>query len=290
MAFDLVPGSWSSYFYPGTTVLRNNLNIRGQNQLSAVEYELTAGREAGLKAGELPIEGDTSAARLSSIHETLLGKVYPWAGEFRVVNMVKSGQSFGDYSSMSMYLRQLDGKINRFDWDSADFDSTVSMLGELHTELNFAHPFREGNGRSTRLFMTDLAARHGVDLNFTKVSAPEWNLSSARTFLDPAGINLDPGPLQRIYRKISTPVPPHSLGYSRIVDAPNTGVDVQATRQQGLDQDKTGQAPFADVEITFVDYDTAGHSSSPSLTESPVSGGTAPTSGQDLGRVDEYEI
>lgn len=289
MAFDLVPGSWNSYFYPGTAVLRNNLNIRGQNQLSAVEYELTAGREAGLKAGALPIEGDTSAARLASIHETLLGKVYPWAGEFRVVNMVKSGQSFGDYSSMGMYLRQLDGKIDRFDWDSADFDSKVSRLGELHTDLNFAHPFREGNGRASRLFMTDLAARHGVDLDFTKVSAPEWNVSSAQTFLDPAGINLDPGPLQRIYRKISTPVPPHSLGHSTIVDAPNTGVDVQATRQQGSDQSKTRQASLPDVEITFVDYDS-GHSSSPSLTESPASGGSAPSSGQDLGHADEYEI
>lgn len=210
--------AWFDYFWPGTDVLRNSLGIRDADTLSSVEYRISSRVEDDITSGNVPITGDTSAQRLSSIHRALLGDVYTWVGEPRIVNMTKGGHGFGDHNSMSMYLHQLDRKITQFDWNSADFNATVTKLGDLHTDLNFAHPFREGNGRTSRLFMTDLAARHGIDLDFTKVSRPEWNTASAKTFLDPAGINLDPGPLQRIYRRIATPTPPHTLGHATPLD------------------------------------------------------------------------
>lgn len=197
--------AWRRYFYPGTTVLRNRLDIRDAEALSVVEHRITSRLSADLTSGEIPIEGEATADRLSFIHGTLFGDIYDFAGSFRDVNMTKGGHSFGDHSSMGMYMRQIDRQINNFDWEGSSYEDTVDKLAELHTRLNFAHPAREGNGRTGRVFMEDIASQHGVELNFQAVDKEDWNQASAATFLDPGGLRLDPGPLQEIYHQIAQP-------------------------------------------------------------------------------------
>ncbi|MGO1664857.1 MAG: Fic/DOC family protein [Micrococcaceae bacterium] len=227
MASPAGPPEWRKYFYPGTEVLRNKLDIRDPDELQRLEYDVTEQQAAALRNGDLPIEGDTAGERLSFIHEALLGNIYEWAGEHRDVNISKSGQSFGDHASMGMYMRQLTGAINRFDWDAASYDQAVDKLAEIHTDLNFSHPYREGNGRSSRIFMTDLAAQHGIDLDFTLVDNTRWNEASAATFLDPAGLRLDPAPLAEIYHEIATPQSPASPDTSETAE----GIDLGAAAE-----------------------------------------------------------
>ncbi|MGV0870435.1 hypothetical protein V6758_14395 [Corynebacterium kalidii] len=83
------PPEWRRYFYPGSEVLRNKLDIRDAAELQRLEYDVTQQQAASLDDGDLPIEGTTSAERLSFIHKSLLGSIYEWAGEYRDVNITK---------------------------------------------------------------------------------------------------------------------------------------------------------------------------------------------------------
>lgn len=197
--------AWERLFYPGTRVLRNKFDERDGDILADTEYEITAEIYRDLVSGDIPIEGETAGQRLSFIHEILFESIYDWAGDFRDVNMSKGGHTFGDHASMGMYMRQLDAKISRTPWNSLDFPEALNQLAGIHTDLNFAHPFREGNGRTSRAFMTDLAAQHGIGLNFSVIDNEQWNKASADTFLDPDGLRLIPDPLIAVYHQIASP-------------------------------------------------------------------------------------
>lgn len=198
--------AWRRLLYPGTNLLRNKFDERNGQKLSDKEQAITTATYCAFLMGEIIIEGDNSQEKLEFIHEELFGAIFEWAGQTRDVNMSKGGQSFGDHSSMDMYLRQLDGQISRTSWEDMEFEETVGRLAELHTHLNFAHPFREGNGRTSRVFMDQLATQHGVELNFAGVGDEEWNKASAETFLDPGGVNLTAEPMKRIYETIAQPI------------------------------------------------------------------------------------
>lgn len=232
---------WKSYFYPGANVLRNKLGLTNADELSAVEYATTLQAEDELLHEDQPITGDTVSDRLRFIHRHLFGEIYEWAGELRDVNMSKGGHHFGDYNSMGMYLRQANGMVQRFDWERASYDDKLTHLAEIHTHLNFAHPFREGNGRSTKVFMTDLARQHGVKIRFAAVDAEAWNAASKKTFLDPDGLRQDSQPMLDVYKQIAAPIktepdtaqaaPP---GYSVMVN-PHASAD----KGQGFTSDLT---------------------------------------------------
>lgn len=66
MASPAGPPEWRKYFYPGTEVLRNKLDIRDPDELQRLEYDVTEQQAAALRNGDLPIEGDTAGERLSS--------------------------------------------------------------------------------------------------------------------------------------------------------------------------------------------------------------------------------
>ncbi|MDN6705238.1 hypothetical protein [Corynebacterium glyciniphilum] len=106
------PDVWRSYFYPGTTVMRNLLGIRDDVRLSAVEHVVATGRGLASARAELAVEGENTSVRLASIHRMLFAEIYAWAGQPRVVNMMKGTHGFGDHHSMSMYMRQLDRSID----------------------------------------------------------------------------------------------------------------------------------------------------------------------------------
>lgn len=197
--------AWDRLFYRGTYVLQNMFNERDEKILAETEFEIAGEIYRNLISGSIRIEGSTAQDKLQFIHGALLGSIYDWAGQFRDVNMSKGGHSFGDHASMGMYMRQIQGKISRTPWKTLDFVDAVDRLADVHTDLNFAHPFREGNGRASRVFMADLASEHGIELEFSLVGDEQWNLASAATFLDPTGLHLTAEPLEDIYRTISSP-------------------------------------------------------------------------------------
>ena len=107
-----MPESSDPYTYPGTDVLRNFFDIRDPPQLAAFEANARAARLIELDAA--PLDGRFGLAHLKAIHRYIFQDVYPWAGEFRTVNISKGGHLFGDGAfvepALHGVLRKLPGE------------------------------------------------------------------------------------------------------------------------------------------------------------------------------------
>ena len=141
-------------FEPGSRgkVLKNLLGIRRKREMDEVEAreQLRALREL------IAIYDDAhvfTAADVHKIHRTWLAPIYPWAGEYRQVNISKDEFPFAAAREVPKLMAELEmGPLRqytpcRFDSD----DDVVKALAIVHTELMLIHPFREGNGRTGRL-------------------------------------------------------------------------------------------------------------------------------------------
>lgn len=225
--------AWQRYYYPGTDTLRNKANIHDHTELRTAEYRKASSAALALRQGTRSLDGETVEERLCSAHRQLFEEIYDWAGDLRDVNISKGGNHFGDHNSMGMYLRQANGAVQRFDWERASYDEKLTQLAALHTDLNFAHPFREGNGRATKVFMSDLAQQHGIELSFADVDSDVWNEASRQTFLDPHGLRQDIQPMLDVYQQIATPLETDPEPTSTAPPAYDVMVSPHAQRESG---------------------------------------------------------
>lgn len=125
-------------------VLGNKLHITSQVELNRVEEKLSKQKAKQLfESGDITqIEVGTFAG-LAAIHGYLFGEVYDFAGQVRNVNLAKGNFRFAPV----MYLQQSLAHISAMPQQS--FDQII----EKYVEMNVAHPFREGNGRATRIWL-----------------------------------------------------------------------------------------------------------------------------------------
>jgi cell filamentation protein len=152
------------YTDPGTGVLRNLLGISDQDELDRVEAEVTAVRLAQL--AENPLPGAYDLAHLQALHRRIFGDVYAWAGELRTVAIAKQ-----DLFCLPQHIRafadEVFGRLARNGYlQGLDHDAFVSGLADLFGDINALHPFREGNGRTQRAFLTQLARSAGHQLSW----------------------------------------------------------------------------------------------------------------------------
>ncbi len=159
------------YVDPDTGVLVNLLGLTDVADLQSAEADLVFARGELLELHPLP--GDYDVAHLQAIHRYLFGDVYPWAGDFRTVNIARSA-SFGDWRHVRTYLDRVFADLatehHLVGLDRADF---VRRLAHHFGEVNAAHPFREGNGRTQRAFFRQLARDAGWSLRWSKATAEE---------------------------------------------------------------------------------------------------------------------
>ena len=155
--------SWGSYFYPetidpgtGNGTLRNLYGERDAGVLAQLEYADTSSRAVDLIRGNVSISKTFDADHVRAIHAYLFQDVYEWAGEYRCVNMTKGRSS----------------------WESIDRESFCERLASVFADLNQAHPFREGNGRTAKVFLEHVAQQSNYSLDFALVSPHDWNYAS----------------------------------------------------------------------------------------------------------------
>lgn len=185
------------YVYPDSGVLINKADLHEQGALDAFEADATAVRM--LELIESPLNGDFDLLHLKGIHRHLFQDVYPWAGELRTVDIRRGGSHFGNWAMIDRYLG---GVLKRL--PSENFlrdmnpDIFVPRLAFYMGEINATHPFREGNGRTQRLFCAQLAEQAGYFVDFEFVDQAEMYDAMIASF------NADSRPLEDLIDRITS--------------------------------------------------------------------------------------
>lgn len=147
-------------------MLTNKLGITDQVELAKAEEKLSK-----QKAKQLLDSGDIhqvevgTFAGLAFIHAYLFGEIYPFAGQVRDVNIAKGNFRFAPVMYLAPSLQHIDAMPQ----DS--FDEII----EKYVEMNVAHPFREGNGRATRIWL-DLMLKNALQqvIDWNQVDKDEY--------------------------------------------------------------------------------------------------------------------
>jgi cell filamentation protein len=153
--------------YEGTTCLINKLNIHDEAKLAEIEAQITFAKTAMLE--ESPINGDFDFDHYKRIHRFLLEDLYDWAGQIRTVNISKKRTKFLDAASIESVASKCFSRVKNGYFEDLAFNEFAKRIAEFYNEINFIHPFREGNGRAQRVYFTELIRHYGYDINFSDV-------------------------------------------------------------------------------------------------------------------------
>ena len=127
--------------------LKNKLNITSDVELARVEEKLSKSKAKKLfTTGFLDKLTAGTFQALSDIHNYLFGEIYEFAGKIRTVNISKGSFRFAPVSYLEVSLKNIE------EMPQSTFDEII----EKYVEMNIAHPFREGNGRSTRIWLDQI--------------------------------------------------------------------------------------------------------------------------------------
>ncbi|MCQ2966663.1 MAG: Fic family protein [Alphaproteobacteria bacterium] len=166
------------YCYPKTQVLINKLNIQNENDLLVAEKQITSVKIAYLLQN--PIEGKFDLSHLQKIHRFIFSDIYDWAGEIRTVNISK-GNQFCLCQNIQSYAESIFQPLKKENY-LKNSTNLSERLAYYFSEINVLHPFREGNGRTQRVFIKYLATNAGANIDFSSVSSKEMFIASANAF------------------------------------------------------------------------------------------------------------
>ncbi|RWK76118.1 MAG: cell filamentation protein Fic [Mesorhizobium sp.] len=230
-----------SYTYPDTPgdpdrtgVLRNKFGLTRHSELGPADYAMTHIRQSEIAEGRGP-SGNFDKEHLKAIHGYIFQDVYEWAGHTRnespivdgqrvepIGNLSKGSTSFLHGSRIDLGLDEAlkpirDPNVLR----TATPEQFAERAGQVLAELNYVHPFREGNGRAQEAFIAELGRHYGHEVDFTVISKPRMLEASIDTTNDP-----------------SSPAMKHVLG-----DAINPNRR-EALRAAFADLERCGEKPF----------------------------------------------
>ena len=152
-----------TYTDPKTGLLRNIQNITDSDVLLFVESSTVTKRLQELYDNPIKIKGIES---LFEIHKQLFQDIYTWAGKKRIVEISKDRKQFFPTSHFDNAYRYVEILISEFKKIPKNNKKHLAeKLAEILDNVNYLHPFREGNGRTQREFIRMLALEKGLTLN-----------------------------------------------------------------------------------------------------------------------------
>ena len=154
-------------------VLENNLNITDQVELNKQEEKISKEKAVKLfDSGKINKIKVGTFAGLKQIHKYLFEDIYDFAGQIRTVNISKNNFRFAPV----MYLKQSLKAIDKMP------HSTFDEIVEKYVEMNIAHPFREGNGRATRIWLDLILKKElGMVVDWSLVDKEDYLLAMERS-------------------------------------------------------------------------------------------------------------
>lgn len=148
-------------------VLENKLGIVNSSELAREEEKISKAKAVALYENNMVDEDEIGKfSGLAKIHEFLFGGIYEFAGKIRTINIAKGNFRFAPVMYLQSALEHIDEMPQ----------STYDEIIEKYVEMNIAHPFREGNGRSTRIWL-DLILKKELK------SVVDWNRVDKEDYL-----------------------------------------------------------------------------------------------------------
>ena len=154
-------------------MLENKLGLTSSAELARMEEQLSKKKAVLLfEKGILDSLSSGKFFTLQAIHRYLFEDIYDFAGEIRKVNMAKGNFRYAP-------LMYLDAALENIDkMPQSDFDEII----EKYVEMNIAHPFREGNGRSARIWLDHMLKQEiGKVIDWSKVDKEDYLLAMERS-------------------------------------------------------------------------------------------------------------
>lgn len=160
----------SLYCYSGTNILKNKLNIHDEYILEQAEFELSGLSSNLIDYSEPPYD----LKYLKSIHAQLFGDLYEWAGQLRQIDISKGDTRFCTFSRIEIEINKLFAPFQQQNYfQGLELQQLIPKLADFYCELNVIHPFREGNGRTQRIFFEHLIAYCGYGIDWSKIDSKE---------------------------------------------------------------------------------------------------------------------
>lgn len=154
-------------------VLENKLGLTDSAELAREEERISKKKAVNLfDFAILKLLSDGTYKTLAAIHKYLFEDIYDFAGELRTVNLAKGNFRFAPLMHLETALENIDKM------PQSNFDEIV----EKYVEMNIAHPFREGNGRSTRIWLDHILKNEiGKVVDWSKVDKEDYLLAMERS-------------------------------------------------------------------------------------------------------------
>ena len=180
---DLYEARNSIYCYKDSDVLVNKFDIHDNKKLEEIERKIVLAKLYELRQNRQIENFDIT--HFVGIHKFLFEDIYPFAGLFRNENIAKGNFSFAEWEYIEDELKKLLDQLKEENYlQNLDRNTFIKRLSYYMAELNVLHPFREGNGRTIREFIRQLAYRNGYVLNLKNINPKEMLHACIRSVVD----------------------------------------------------------------------------------------------------------
>jgi cell filamentation protein len=166
--------------YEGTTCLINKFGIKDEKELSQMETRITTAKCKELEVN--PIDGDFGFEHYKAIHKYIFEDLYDWAGLVRTASISKKGTVFTLPESIEPLADRIFTGLQKENcYIGYDNDRYIDSIVDFYCRTNMLHPFREGNGRTQRVFLTQLIRHSGHDINFSTIDTDELMIATIQS-------------------------------------------------------------------------------------------------------------
>lgn len=156
--------------YENSTVLINKFDIRDEQELEIIERNITGVLMAQASI-EIPFK-NVDFEFYKNLHRYIFSDIYDWAGTVRKVDMSKKGTNFCPAAKIEERANAIFDRLKSQQFlKTIEDDEFVCEFVDLYCDLNYLHPFREGNGRIQRLFLSMLLSNLGKRIDFKEIDA-----------------------------------------------------------------------------------------------------------------------
>lgn len=164
MGYDV---NYDQYIDENTGILANKFHAKTQQDLDEIETTITSSVLGSLM---LPKTLTLSDTLIFDLHKELFGDIYEWAGNPREIDISKGNSYFAHAAFIPTAISNLMAELRQdYRLKSDNKEVFVTAIAHYYSEFNAIHPFREGNGRTIRAFISLLVQYYGWDMDWTNL-------------------------------------------------------------------------------------------------------------------------